>query len=138
MQEGDLVWRAQLKYEASLAASRKVLGRRTDLDPGAARRATIDLNRVGALARQQGDLAGAKADYDESLAVSRRMALANPASALAQGDLSYALIGRGDVAQAMVDLATAQTDFAEALQIRRGLAAADRGSPRRKASCPLR
>ena len=70
------------------------------------------------------DAAGARKAADESLAIARRLAAADPGQVTRQRDLSVALEREGDVAQAAGDAAAAGAAYAENLALRRRLVAA--------------
>ena len=86
------------------------------------------LNRQGDVLRAQGDLAGALAAYRESLAVSRRLAEADPSNAGWQRDLSVSQEKIGAVLRAQGDLAGALATYRESLEVMRRLAEADRSN----------
>jgi Flp pilus assembly protein TadD len=77
------------------------------------------------VAVQAGDLAGAKARFEEGLGIARKLAQVNPTSAEAQRDVSISLDRLGDVAVQAGDLAGAKARFEEGLGIRRKLAQAN-------------
>ena len=72
-------------------------------------------NKVGDVLSDQGDLAGALAAYRESLAVSRRLAEADPSNAGWQRDLSVSQQKMGDVLRDQGDLAGALAAYRESL-----------------------
>ncbi len=72
-----------------------------------------------------GDLAGALGAYRESLAVSQRLAAADPSNAGWQRDLSVSQEKLGDVLRAQGDLAGALGAYRESLAVSQRLAAAD-------------
>jgi len=73
------------------------------------------------VAIRTGDLAGAKAFFEESLDIARRLAH-NATSAQAQRDVGVSLQRLGDVAVLAGDLAGAKARFEESLAIARKLA----------------
>jgi tetratricopeptide (TPR) repeat protein len=73
----------------------------------------------------QGDLAGALAAYQESLAVSQRLAESDPSNADWQRDLSVSQSKVGDVLLDQGDLAGALASYRETLAVRRRLAESD-------------
>ena len=76
----------------------------------------------------QGDLAGAKQRYQESLEIRKRLSAADPSSASLQRDVSLSLNKLGDVLVAQGDLAGAKQRYQESLEIRKRLSAADPSS----------
>jgi len=82
----------------------------------------VVLDELGNVATKAGDLAGARARYDEGLVIWRKLAQADPTSAQAQRDVSISLSKLGDVAVQAGDLAGARTRYEESLGIRRKLA----------------
>ena len=95
------------------------------IEPGWQRERSVMLNRQGDVLSAQGDLAGALAAYREALAVSRRLAAADPSNAGWQRDLSVSQDKLGDVLSAQGDLAGALAAYRETLAVSRRLAAAD-------------
>ena len=75
-----------------------------------------------------GDRAGALSAYEESLAVRRKLAAADPGNAGWQRDVSASLVKVGDVRLAAGDRAGALAAYEESLAIRRKLAASDPGN----------
>ena len=75
-----------------------------------------------------GDRARALAAYEESLAIRRKLAAADPGNAGWQRDVSVSLNKVGDVRLAAGDRAGALAAYEESLAIRRKLAAADPGN----------
>ena len=73
----------------------------------------------------QGDLAGALAQYRESLEVVRRLVEADESNTQWQRDLSVSREKIGDVLQAQGDLAGALAEYRESLAVRRRLVEAD-------------
>jgi tetratricopeptide (TPR) repeat protein len=104
---------------ADSAIRRAVQVSRTDRDRAVAQ------SDLGTVLTTQGDLAGARSRYDESLAIHRRLAAADPANAQAQRDLSVSLNKLGDVLTTQGDLAGARARYDESLVLRRRHAAAD-------------
>ena len=78
--------------------------------------------------RAQGDLAAALTRYQASLAISERLAQADPGNAGWQRDLSVSHDKIGDVQRAQGDLAAALTSYQASLAIRDRLAQADPGN----------
>ena len=76
----------------------------------------------------EGDRAGALKAYEESLAIRRRLAAADPGNAGWARDVSVSLERIGDVRVAEGDRAGALKAYEESLAIRRRLAAADPGN----------
>jgi len=83
---------------------------------------TVVLNELGDVAAEAGDLAGAKARYDEGLALARELVKDTPSSAQAQRDISVSLDRLGDVAIQAGNLAEAKIWFEEGLLLARKLA----------------
>jgi tetratricopeptide (TPR) repeat protein len=75
-----------------------------------------------------GDRAAALAAYQESLAIRRKLAAADPGNAGGQRDVSVSLDSVGDVRLAAGDRAAALAAYEESLAISRKLAAADPGN----------
>ncbi len=100
----------------------------------AAQTATDDRDRSVALDAladvlvAQGDLAGARSRYQDSLDIRKRLAAADPSSASLQRDLSVSLDKLGDVLVAQGDLTSARSRYQDSLDIRKRLAAADPSS----------
>jgi len=86
---------------------------------------SVVLDEFGEVSVQAGDLAGAKARFEEGLAIRRKLAQANPTSAEAQRDVSVSLEKLGDVTVKAGDLAGAKARFEEGLAIARKLAQAN-------------
>jgi tetratricopeptide (TPR) repeat protein len=78
----------------------------------------------------QGDLANARARFQDSLAIAQRLAVAEPSSANIQRDLSVSLSRLGDVLRAQGDLTGSSARFQDSLVIAQRLAAADPSSAR--------
>ena len=91
----------------------------------AQRDVSVSLDNLGDMALEAGDLAGARARYEEDLAIARRLAQANPISAQAQRDLGISLNKLGNVAVQAGDLAGARARYEEDLGIARKLAQAN-------------
>lgn len=85
----------------------------------------VVLGDLGEVAVQAGDLAGAKARFEEELAILRKLVPANPVSAQAQRDVSVSLEKLGEVAVKAGDVAGAKAHFEEGLVIARKLAQAN-------------
>jgi tetratricopeptide (TPR) repeat protein len=85
------------------------------------------LSEFAATYLSAGDLASARAAADESLAIARKLAAADPGNAR-QHDLSVSLHNVGDVRLAAGDRAGAFAAYDEGLAIMRKLAAADPGN----------
>ena len=75
--------------------------------------------------RDQGDLTGALAAYDESLKIARDLAARDPGNAGWARDVSVSLNKVGDVRRDQGDLTGALAAYDESLKIRRDLAARD-------------
>ncbi len=93
---------------------------------------SVALNELGDVLVAQGDLAGARGLYQESLAIGQRLSAADPSSAERQRDVSVSLNKLGDVLVAQGDLAGARGLYQESLAIRQRLAAADPSSAERQ------
>jgi len=78
----------------------------------------------------QGDLVGARARFQESLELIKRLAAADPSSASLQRDLSVSFNKVGEVLVAQGDLVGARARFQESLELIKRLAAADPSSAR--------
>jgi tetratricopeptide (TPR) repeat protein len=89
---------------------------------------SLSLARLGNVAMAQDDLAVAKARYEESLGIDRKLAAGDATSAVALRNLSVSLSKLGDVAVAQGDLAAAKACYEESLAIRRKLAAGNASS----------
>jgi tetratricopeptide (TPR) repeat protein len=89
---------------------------------GDGRNRMVVLSALGDVAVQTGDLAGARARFEECLAIARKLAHDNPSSAAAQRDVSVSLERLGNVAVEAGDLAGARARFEECLAIDRKLA----------------
>ena len=89
---------------------------------------SVSLDKVGDVRLAAGDRAGALAAYEESLAIMRKLAAADPGNAGWQRDVSVSLDKVGDVRLAAGDRAGALAAYEESLAIRRKLAAADPGN----------
>ena len=79
---------------------------------------SVSLDRIGDVKLQAGDRAGALAAYEESLAIRRKLAEADPGNAEAQRDLSVSLDKIGDVKLQAGDRAGALAAYEESLAIR--------------------
>jgi tetratricopeptide (TPR) repeat protein len=88
----------------------------------------VSLIKVGDGRRSGGDRAGALAAYEESLAIMRKLAAADPGNAGWQRDVGVGLERIGDLQLAGGDAAGALGAYGESLAIMRRLAAADPGS----------
>jgi len=89
---------------------------------------SLSLDRVGDVRLAAGDRAGALSFYEESLAIRRKLATADPGNAGWQRDLSLSLDRVGDVRMSAGDRTGALSAYEESLAIRRKLAAADPGN----------
>ena len=89
---------------------------------------SVALNEFGDVLVAQGDLAGARSRYQDSLDIAKRLAAADPSSASLQRDVSVSLNNLGDVLAAQGDLAGARSRYQDSLDIRKRLAAADHSS----------
>ena len=105
--------------DARRAAEQAITHAQNDRDRSAAG------TELGEVLVASGDLAGARARFEEFLKICERLAAANPSSADAQRDLSVSLIKLGDVLVASGDLAGARARFEESLKISERLAAAN-------------
>jgi tetratricopeptide (TPR) repeat protein len=79
-------------------------------------------------AGEGGDLAGAKARYEQYLEITERLARDNPGSASAQRDLSISYNSLGDVLREGGDLAGVKARYEEGLEISERLARDNPGS----------
>ena len=86
------------------------------------------LDGVGDVRRDQGDLPGALAAYDEGLTIRRDLAARDPGNAGWARDVSVSLNKVGDVRRDQGDLPGALAAYDEGLTIRRDLAARDPGN----------
>ena len=91
----------------------------------AQRDVAVNLDRLGDVAWEAGDLAGAQARYEEDVVIFRKLAQVNPTSAEAQRDVSIALNKFGDMAWQAGDQTGARARYKESLSIRRKLAQAN-------------
>ena len=78
--------------------------------------------------RATGDRAGALTAHEESLAIARKLAAADPGNVVWQRDVSVSLNKVGDVRRAAGDRPGALSAYEEGLAIMRKLAAADPGN----------
>ncbi len=85
-------------------------------------------NTLGVVLVEAGDLAGARARFEQSLDLRERLAAQNPGSAEAQRDVSVSLERLGDVLVEAGDLAGARARFEKSLELRERLAAQNPGS----------
>jgi tetratricopeptide (TPR) repeat protein len=81
------------------------------------REMSVALNALGNVLVKAGDPAGAKARYEASLRIRKRLAAQNKYNAAAQRDLSASLIKLGDVLVDMDDLDEAKARYEASLQI---------------------
>jgi tetratricopeptide (TPR) repeat protein len=88
----------------------------------------VSLHRVGDVRLAAADRAGALAAYEESLAIVRALAAADPGNAGRQRDLAADLSKLGNVRLAAGDRAAALALYEESLGIMRRLVAADPGN----------
>jgi tetratricopeptide (TPR) repeat protein len=79
---------------------------------------SVAVDALGDVLVAQGDLAGARARYEQSLAIDERLAARDPSSTLAQIDLSLNHQRIGDVLIAQGDLAGARMRYEQSLAIR--------------------
>ncbi len=93
-----------------------------------ARARSVALNELGDVLVASGELAAARARFEEGLVIRQGLVEANRASAAAQRDVSISLNRLGDVLVATGDLATARARFEESLLIRSQLANANPAS----------
>lgn len=77
----------------------------------------VVLNELGDLALQAGDLAGAKAKFEDGLIIRQKLTRGNPNSLQARRDVSTSLERLGDVALQAGDLTGAKARFEESLTI---------------------
>jgi tetratricopeptide (TPR) repeat protein len=91
------------------------------------------LIKVGDVRLAAGDRTEALTAYEESLAIRRKLAAADPGNAGWQRDLSVSLERVGDVRLAAGERAGALAAYDDGLAIRRKLAAADPGNAERQA-----
>ncbi|MBU6408558.1 MAG: hypothetical protein KGS44_15750, partial [Alphaproteobacteria bacterium] len=92
------------------------------------RERSVAANTQGTILREGGDLAGAKARYEQSLGVAERLARDNPGSAQAQRDLSITYDRLGDVLRDGGDLAGAKARYEQSLGVAERLARDNPGS----------
>ena len=97
-------------------------GRRYSDNAQSQRDLSISLNRLGDILIAIGDLEAARWHFGQALAISHRVADADPANAQSQRDLSISLNRLGDIRVAMGDLEAALRHFEQALAISRRLA----------------
>ena len=96
--QGDLAG-ARARYDESLAIVRRLaaadtIERLTAAGPSPARLqrdVSVSLGKIGDVLLYEGDCAGARARFEESLAIAQRLAAANPASAALQRDVWLSL-----------------------------------------------
>lgn len=86
---------------------------------------TIICNRRGALQQAQGDIAGARLSFEQSLSIRQKLVTAEPTNAQWQRDLSVSYERMGDLQQAQGDLFGARMSFEQSLSIRQKLVATD-------------
>jgi hypothetical protein len=104
-----------------------VLGRVTTADPGdtrVARNLEVVVGKLGDMSMAADDFAGAKADYDQALAIARRLAALSPGDAERQRDVLVGTQQAGDVARGQGDMAGAIADYRQDLDMARAEAAA--------------
>jgi tetratricopeptide (TPR) repeat protein len=89
---------------------------------------SVALNYLGGALLRAGDLAGADKAYGEDLAITRKLAAADPGDAEAQRDVSASLQRLAYMRVKQGDLAGAVAAYGEALEIARKLAAGDPGN----------
>jgi tetratricopeptide (TPR) repeat protein len=89
---------------------------------------SVSREKIGDVQQAQGDLAAALASYQAALAISERLAKADPGNAGWQRDLSVSHNKIGDVQQAQGDLAAALASYQAVLAISERLAKADPGN----------
>jgi tetratricopeptide (TPR) repeat protein len=131
VQAGDLAGAQQLFTQAleireQFAAANPSAA---SIDAQAQRDLFFNLEKLGDLQVQAGDLAGAQQRFAQALKISEQLAAANPSSNEAQRDLSIILEKLGDLQVQAGDLAGAQQRFVQALKISEQLAAANPSSP---------
>jgi tetratricopeptide (TPR) repeat protein len=86
------------------------------------------LRWIGEQAAAQHDYATAAPDYDQALAMFRKVAAAD-ASAVAKNNIAWVLQDKGDLQVLQGDFKGAQASYAEGLALRQALAAADPSNP---------
>ena len=89
---------------------------------------SIGLNKIGDVKAATGDLPGARAAYQESVAVMRRLVEDASGNIGLQRDLALSIDKLADVQRAMGDIAGALAGYEESLVISRKLAAVDRSN----------
>jgi tetratricopeptide (TPR) repeat protein len=89
------------------------------------RQRSVCFNRIGDLARAQGNLSEAQRLFGESLRIRQRLAESDPANAAWQRDLAVSFNKLGELATAQRNLPEAQRLFDESLHIRQRLAESD-------------
>ena len=94
------------------------------LGGGDERARSVALDELGRLAMKAGDLEDARARFEESLVIARKLASASPTSVEAWRDLSVSLDKLGEIATNAGELEKARARFEESLDIRRRLAQA--------------
>ena len=88
----------------------------------------MSLAKVGEVRLDADDLQGALSAYEESLAIRRKLATADPGNLMWQRDVSVGLNKVGDARTDFGDRAGALAAYEEGLAIRRKLAASDPGN----------
>ena len=114
--------------QALITSAQRACGRLAVADASNAdwqRALSVSQDSLGDVLQAQGDLAGARKAYGESLAVRQRLAAADPGNAGRQRDLSVSQERLGDVLQAQGDFAGARKAYGESLAVSQRLAAAD-------------
>jgi tetratricopeptide (TPR) repeat protein len=86
---------------------------------------SVGLQKIGGVKLQQGDVTGALAANQESLAIARKLAAEDSGNAQAQRDLSVSLVKLGNLELKKSDMAGALAAYQESLGIVRKLAAQD-------------
>ena len=121
------IWPAR----SSVPADTDIFTRLAEADSSSASRqrdVSASLDRLGNVLVAQGDLAGAKQQYQESFAIAKRLSAATPSSGLLQHGVSSSLNNLGDVLVAQGNLTDAKQRYQESSDIITRLAAADPSS----------
>jgi tetratricopeptide (TPR) repeat protein len=121
--------------QALITSAQRACGRLAVADASNAdwqRALSVSQDSLGDVLQAQGDLAGARKAYGESLAVRQRLAAADPSNAVWQGDLTASFDRLGGVLRDQGDLAGARKAYGESLAVRQRLAAADPGNAGRQ------
>ena len=124
----DWVELGRLYRDTGRLADARRASQRAAETAGSDRDRSVALNELGNVLVAQGDLAGARGRYQESLEIRRRLTAVNPNSAVLQHDVSVSLDKLGDVLVEQGDLGGARVRYQESSEIVRRLVAADASS----------